>query len=90
MFRIVLECTGVPTNAGRQAAADVTKEFADHKPGYHNASCTWDGSKLTLSAEIDLEPQVPVLMKEFSNCIAGYARGINVATRLRVQSIHDV
>jgi hypothetical protein len=90
MFRILLECTGVPKDEGPQAAADITKEFAEHRPWHRNVRCTWDGTKLTLSAENDFDPQGLALTDEFSDCIAAYTRGIDVATRLRVQSIHDV
>lgn len=93
MQRVVLACNGVPKSAGPEAAKDITTEFATHRKWYSNASCTWDGSRLILSAENDFDPKGLALMDEFSDCISAYiAEGFD--GEIHVQSIkqmpHDV
>ena len=75
MYKVVLSCSGVPKAAGPEAAADITREFAERRTWYKNVSCTWDGSKLMLSAENDHDPKGLGLMDEFSDCISAYIAG---------------
>ncbi len=72
MFRIVLACTGAPPSAGPEAATDIAAEFAEHRQWYSNVRCTWDGSKLILEAESDVDNSGAALMDEFSDCISAY------------------
>jgi hypothetical protein len=72
VYKVVLSCNGVPREAGAEAATDITKEFAEHRPWHQNVSCTWDGSRLLLSAENDYDPKGCALMDEFSDCISAY------------------
>ena len=72
MYKVVLSCGGVPKVAGAQAAADITREFAEHRTWHRNVACTWDGSKLALSAENDYDADGLALMDEFSDCISAY------------------
>ena len=68
MFHIVLECEGIPTAAGSQAAADITEEFT-HRPWHQNASCTWDGRILRLEADNNYDENGLALLDEFSDAI---------------------
>ena len=75
MYRVVLICHGVPQSAGSEAAADITREFAEHRQWHSNVTCTWEGSRLILSAENDYDADGLALMDEFSDCIAAYITG---------------
>ncbi len=72
MAKILLSCSGVPPAAGPQAANDITVEFAEHRTWYHDAKCTWDGSKLLLEAESENDDDGLALTDEFSDCLAAY------------------
>jgi hypothetical protein len=90
MYKVVLSCGGVPKAAGAEAAADITKEFAEHRTWYKNVSCTWDGSKLTLSAENDHDPKGLGLMDEFSDCISAYiTEGFDGDIKVESITTHD-
>ena len=69
MFRIVLACDGVPKDVGAQAAVDITEEFT-HRPWHTNAQCRWDGERLILQAENDVDADGEALSDEFSDAIA--------------------
>ena len=73
-YRVVLVCTGVPTNAGAQAALDITEEFTQ-RPWHHNAVCRWDGHVLILQAENDFDPNGVALTDEFSDAISANISG---------------
>ena len=90
MYRVVLSCSGVPTDAGAEAATDITREFAEHRPWHQNVSCTWDGSRLILSAENDYDPDGVALMDEFSDCLAAYiTAGFDGEIRVETVGTHD-
>jgi hypothetical protein len=74
MFKLLLSCTGVPASAGPAAAIDITREFAIHRPWYKNVRCTFDGSKLLLEAESDVDNDGLALNDEFSDCLSAYIR----------------
>jgi len=69
IFRIVIECSGLPSEAGAQGADDITRRFA-MRPWHANALCNWDGARLILTAENDFDPQGLALMDEFSDEIS--------------------
>ena len=86
MARITLSCSGVPSSAGEEAARDITREFEEHRQWFTNVQCSWDGSRLILSADSDFDRDGDALRDEFSDCIAAYvAEGFN--GELRVESI---
>jgi len=72
MYRVVLACHGVPKDAGADAAADITKEFVDHRTWHQNVQCTWDGALLILQADNDVDESGLALLDEFSDCISAY------------------
>jgi hypothetical protein len=72
MFRIVLACDGAPPEAGPEAARDITEEFAQHRQWHKNVSCRWDGTRLILEAENDVDANGQVLLDEFSDSVAAY------------------
>jgi hypothetical protein len=75
MYRITLECDGVPLLAGEVAANDITEAFRVHYPHEHNVVCSWDGKILRLVAENDYDPDGLNLMDEFSDNISAYIAG---------------
>lgn len=87
---VTLSCTGVPKNAGAEAAADITREFAEHRTWHQNVSCTWDGSRLLLTAENDYDPDGVALMDEFSDCLSAYiTEGFDGSIRVESAVRHD-
>ena len=72
MYRIVLECSGVPAAEGPEAATDIEREFRDHRPHQQNVECTFDDGKLVLRADNDFDADGRALMDEFSDCISAY------------------
>ncbi|WP_119391445.1 hypothetical protein [Taklimakanibacter lacteus] len=72
MYRITLECHGVPATAGEEAARDITEEFRLHYPRENNVTCTFEDGKLRLVAENDYDPEGLNLMDEFSDNISTY------------------
>jgi hypothetical protein len=71
LYRIILECNGVPVHAGAEAARDITKEFIQ-RPWHQNVRCEWDGSRLILRAENDFDSDGLALRDEFSDAISAY------------------
>ncbi len=72
MHRVVLECSGVPAAEGEEAAADIEREFREHRRHHINVRCTFDDGKLVLQADNDFDPDELALMDEFSDCISAY------------------
>jgi len=72
MDRIILICHGVPTLAGAEAAIDIAKEFAEHRPWQANVTCTWTGQTLRLQADAENDSKGLGLIDEFSDCISAY------------------
>jgi hypothetical protein len=68
-YRIVIECSGVPPEAGAQGAADITRDFKE-RSWHRDAVCRWDGARLILIAENDFDPSGLALMDEFSDEIS--------------------
>ena len=54
------------------AARDIASEFVDHRPWYRNVACNWDGSRLVLAAENDVDSDGRALLDEFSDSLAAY------------------
>ena len=73
-YRIVIECSGVPPEAGAQGAADITSDFKE-RPWHRDAVCRWDGTRLMLTAENDFDPSGLALIDEFSDEISACIKG---------------
>ena len=86
MYRIVLSCYGVPASEGAEAATDITAEFVDHRTWWSNVSCTWDGARLILQADSDVDSNGLALLGEFSDCTAAYTKEL-FDGKIRVESI---
>ncbi len=75
MYRITLECSGVPEAVGDEAASDITDAFRLNYPHEKNVLCTFEKGMLRLIAENDYDPEGRNLMDEFSDnisaCLAG-------------------
>ena len=72
MYRITLECEGVPHSAGEEAASDITEAFRAHYPHERNVVCSFVRGKLRLVAENDHDPKGLNLLDEFSDNISAY------------------
>jgi hypothetical protein len=72
MFRVTLACACVMKEHGPRAAADIEREFADHRPHHQNVTCRFDGVELILVAENDYDSDGEALVDEFSDCISAY------------------
>lgn len=70
MYRITLDCHGVPLAAGAEAARDIMEAFRLHYPYENNVVCTFEGGKLRLVAENDYDPDGLNLLDEFSDNIS--------------------
>ena len=84
MYQLKLICDGVPTHAGAQAALDITEDFLQ-RPWHRNAICSWEGSRLVLTAENDYDENGKALQDEFSDeisaCIVdGFDGGIEIVS----------
>ena len=75
MYRIVLECSGVPEAAGDEAARGITDAFRLHYPHEKNVRCTFEKAALRLVAENDYDPKGLNLMDEFSDNISAFVVG---------------
>ena len=62
----------MPEPVAEEAARDITREFAEHRPWYANVRCAWDGSRLLLEADSDVDENGTALLDEFSDCLAAY------------------
>ena len=69
MFRVTLICDGLHASAGEEAARDITKEFADHRQWHSRVACEWDGVRLILRAETDVDEDGRATLDEFGDCI---------------------
>jgi hypothetical protein len=82
--RVVLACAGVPESEGRQAAAEIEKEFNEVRmPRYTNAVCVFDSGRLTLSCDNDgWDANGLNLMDEFSDCLTAFVGAFDGDLRL--------
>jgi hypothetical protein len=72
MYRVILECSGIPNNEGYTAAQGITRAFAEHRPHHKNVTCSFVDGKLILVAENDFDPKGLALMDELSDCLSAY------------------
>jgi hypothetical protein len=89
MFKLLLSCSGVPTAVGSTAAADIAREFANHRPWYTNVQCTYDGTKLLLQAESDVDDDGLALSDEFADSLSAYIAE-PFDGDIRVESVSEV
>ena len=89
MYRIVLVCYGVPVSEGSEAADDITAEFVNHRTWWSNVSCTWDGTRLILQADSDVDSNGLGLLDQFSDCTAAYIKEL-FDGEIKVESIGQV
>ena len=87
MYKVILACEGIPASEGQEAATDIMKEFADHRPWHQNVNCSWDGKELRLEAENDFDDDGLALLDEFSDCIASYVVAFD--GRLKIISVAE-
>lgn len=69
-----------------KAAKGITTEFCEHRPWYSRVSCNWDGARLILQSESDVDSDGSALLDEFSDCTAAYVREL-FDGEIKVESI---
>ncbi len=69
MYRIVLTCSGIPSNEGPASAESIREEFT-HRPWHQNVKCEWNGSYLILQADNDYDANGQALTDDFSEAIS--------------------
>lgn len=72
MHRVTLNCEGVPSLSGADAAAGITQEFKEHRTHFHNVQCRFLDGALILVADSDFDSDGVALMDEFSDLIAAF------------------
>ena len=65
-FHVVIECFGLPAEAGARAARDIADEFKN-RPWHQNVECTWDGAVMRLEADNDYDENGLALQDELSD-----------------------
>lgn len=75
MYRVVLECSGVPADEGGDAAKDIAKEFAEHRKHHAKVTCSFANGVLTLVSENDFDNHGLATLDEFGDCVVAYIRG---------------
>lgn len=69
MSRIVLACSGIPSNERPRGAESIREEFT-HRPWHKNVKCEWNGAQLILQADNDYDSNGKALTDEFSDAIS--------------------
>jgi len=72
MFRVTLACESVPTSAGQEAASDIQKEFAEHRPHHKTVVCAFTNGELVLTAENDFESPISYTQAFFEHLVGQY------------------
>ena len=70
MYRIVLACSGIPSNEGLAGAEGIREEFT-HRPWHKKVKCEWNGAQLILQADNNYDSNGKALLDEFSDAISG-------------------
>jgi hypothetical protein len=73
-YRVVLQCGGLPSDAGAKAAQDITTGFS-RRNWHRKAICSWDGKVLTLTVENDFDREGRATMDELSDEISACVSG---------------
>ena len=68
MFRITTSCQGVSEAAALAAIPDILEEFGE-RPWQQNIRCRWDGKKIVLVGENDVDATGQGLRDEFSDVV---------------------
>jgi hypothetical protein len=64
MFKTTVECIGVPEDAGPRAAADIEREFLEHRTWWAQPRCVYRHGRLSLSATSDFDRDGRALLDE--------------------------
>jgi hypothetical protein len=89
MYRLRLVCFGVPRLSGLEAASDITKEFSGHRRWFSNVTCRWDGERLILQPDSDVDSDGRALLDEFSDCVSAYVAG-DFESNILIESVEQV
>jgi hypothetical protein len=82
MFRITVECTDVPPDAGPPAAADIEREFREHRTWWAQPRCIYRDGRISLTATSDVDTDGRALLDEFGDSIVAYYTGPHGAMRI--------
>jgi hypothetical protein len=82
VFRITIDCIGVPPNVGPAAAVDIEQEFREHRRWWGEPRCTYADGSISLTASSEVDPDGLALLDEFGDCLSAYLRS-HGAVRIR-------
>ena len=72
MYRVTVECHGLAQSVGEEAAADIEREFGEHRTWHQRPACSFADSILTLTVENDFDADGRATLDEFADCIVAY------------------
>jgi hypothetical protein len=72
MLRITVECLDVPEDAGPAAAADIEREFREHRTWWTRPYCVYRNGCISLTAMSDFDSDGRALVDEFGDCLVAY------------------
>lgn len=72
MFRVIVECNGIGSTVGTEAAAEIEQEFRDHRNWHENATCSFANDILRLVVENDFDADGTATLDEFGDSIVAY------------------
>ena len=72
MYRVTVECQGVALSLGGEAAADIEREFREHRTWHYNPGCSFADGILALTVENDFDADGSATLDEFADCIVAY------------------
>ena len=72
MYRVTVECQEVAQWLGDEAAADIEREFREHRTWHYNPGCSFAAGILALTVENDFDADGSATLDEFADCIVAY------------------
>ena len=72
MYRVTLSASNIDLAVGLEAAADIEREFRDHRDWHQDVRCVLEGTTLVLTAVNDFDEDGRALLDEFGDCLVAY------------------
>lgn len=86
-YRVIVNCTGVPSEFGSDGAKDVAAEFGERE-WQKVIRCTWGDGTIELEVENDFDPKGLATLDEFSDalsaCLPAFDGDISVVSVVRI------
>jgi hypothetical protein len=87
MFRITIECIGVPSDAGPPGAIDIEQEFRKHRPWWGQPQCSYADGTISLTATSDIDADGTALLDELGDCLCAY---LSSHGAVRIRSVERI